>query len=123
VIQPVRPDPTLGAFTRVMMELAAWTLAPWALYESGSPLLALIAGIVLILLPALFSTPGDKKFTPIPVRGGVRLAIELGLGAAAVAGASALFGLTGGACGVVILLLYLGFGWRRIVWLTQTTPP
>jgi hypothetical protein len=123
MIDPTRPDPPIGAVTRVMMELSAWVMVPWAIYRSGQALLAIAAGLGLILLPALFCTPGDKKFTPLPTPGRVRLMIELGLGASSVAAASALFGPVGIAAAGVIVMLYLGFGWPRALWLIRTRHP
>lgn len=64
MLNPSRPDPPLGILTRVIMELGAWVTTPWALYELGRPALAWVVGIGLVLIPAVFSTPGDKKFCP-----------------------------------------------------------
>ena len=120
MIDPTRPDPLLGAAARVLMELSAWIMVPWALYRSGQALLAIVVGLGLILLPALCCTPGDKKFIPLPTPGRVRLMIELGLGVSSVAGASALFGPVGIAAASSILMLYLVFGWPRALWLIRT---
>ncbi|MFJ6981909.1 MULTISPECIES: hypothetical protein [unclassified Streptomyces] len=44
---------------RFATELIAWVATPWALW-SHSVLLAILADVLLIGLPAVFSTPGDR---------------------------------------------------------------
>ena len=51
-------DYTTGGL-RFLAELTAWVSAPWALWRHSIPL-AIGAVVLLIGLPALFSTPGDR---------------------------------------------------------------
>lgn len=44
---------------RFLTELIAWVAVPWALWPH-SPVLAIGAVLLLIGLPAVFSTPGDR---------------------------------------------------------------
>lgn len=44
---------------RFLAELIAWVATPWALW-AYSPVLAIAAVVVLIGLPTVFGTPGDK---------------------------------------------------------------
>ncbi|MCD0482642.1 hypothetical protein [Streptacidiphilus sp. ASG 303] len=80
------PDSRPAALLRVATELTAWTAAPWALARH-SVVLAVLADVLLIGLPALLSTPGDKKSTLVPVPGPVTIVLVLLQLDAAVAGA------------------------------------
>lgn len=68
-----------------MSELVAWIATPWAL-AAHSPVLAGAALLLLIGLPAVFATPGDKKQVVVAVPGKVTiLLVVTQLVAAAVA--------------------------------------
>lgn len=55
-----RPGPNdLRGALRFLTELIAWVATPWALWPH-SPALAVGAVVVLIGLPAIFNTPGDR---------------------------------------------------------------
>ncbi len=80
-----RPDDRIASVLRFAAELVAWVASPWAL-SKYSWLLAVLAVAVLIGLPAVFSTPGDKAQVIIPVPGTVTiLLVLLQLAAAAIA--------------------------------------
>lgn len=69
---------------RFAMELIAWIATPWALARY-SVALSVLSVLVLIGLPTVFSTPGDKKQTLVAVPGWVTIAlVVLQLGAAVV---------------------------------------
>ena len=53
---------------RFLTEIVAWVAAPWALW-GWSPWAAVGAVVVLIALPTLFSTPGDKANVVVAVPG------------------------------------------------------
>ncbi|WP_035849399.1 hypothetical protein [Kitasatospora azatica] len=83
-----RPSYPLPDVLRVVAELIAWVALPWALGRI-SILLAILAVLLLIGLPAVLATPGDngktKVLVPIPGWGTIGLVLmEL---SAAVAGA------------------------------------
>ncbi|MFS4091170.1 hypothetical protein [Streptomyces sp. AF1A] len=75
----------MASVLRFAVELVAWVATPWAL-ATYSWLLAVLAVVVLIGLPTVFSTPGDKAQVIIPVPGTVTiLLVLLQLAAAAIA--------------------------------------
>jgi hypothetical protein len=57
-------------------EGVAWVATPWALADH-SPVLAGIAVLLLIGLPAVFATPGDKVTVPVPVPGAVTVGLAV----------------------------------------------
>lgn len=73
---------------RFLSELIAWVAAPWALWPH-SPALAIGAVALLIGLPAVFSTPGDRPGggVLVPVPGTVTIFLVLIQLAAATAAA------------------------------------
>ncbi|MDO4026215.1 hypothetical protein QKF57_11050 [Clavibacter michiganensis] len=56
--RPPGHDPLAGGL-RFLAELIAWVATPWALWPHSIPL-AVCAVVLLIGLPAVFSTPGDR---------------------------------------------------------------
>ncbi|WP_198940420.1 hypothetical protein [Micromonospora sp. CB01531] len=79
---PRRPD--LASALRFLIELVAWVATPWAL-APHSAALAVASVLVLIGLPTVLATPGDKKNAIVPVPGVVTIAlVVLQLAAAAV---------------------------------------
>jgi hypothetical protein len=61
---------------RFATELVAWVATPWAL-ASHAWLLPVLSVVVLIGLPTLFSTPGDKANVIIAVPGWATIALVL----------------------------------------------
>lgn len=61
-----RPDDRTASALRFATELIAWVATPWAL-AAHSWLLAALSVLVLIGLPTLFSTPGDKAHVIVAV--------------------------------------------------------
>src|SRR4051794_20288114 len=77
------PDGGLAAALRFLTELVAWVATPWALASHSVPL-AVVAVIVLIGLPTVFATPGDRARPVVAVPGTVTIALVLLQLAAAV---------------------------------------
>ncbi|MFI9830068.1 hypothetical protein ACIHIX_20525 [Streptomyces sp. NPDC051913] len=71
-----RPDDRRASVLRFATELVAWVAAPWAL-APYSWALAVLAVVVLIGLPTVFSTPGDKAQVIVPVPGVVTILLVL----------------------------------------------
>ncbi|GAA3780650.1 hypothetical protein GCM10022403_014050 [Streptomyces coacervatus] len=71
-----RPDDRRASVLRFATELVAWIATPWAL-ASYSWLLAVGSLVVLIGLPTVFSTPGDKANVIVPVPGAVTILLVL----------------------------------------------
>ena len=69
---PNRPD--IASALRFAAELIAWVATPWAL-ANHSPLLAAASVVLLIGLPTVFGTPGDKARVMVPVPGYVTIAL------------------------------------------------
>ena len=81
-----RPDDRRASVLRFATELVAWVATPWALWPHSWPL-AVLAVLVLIGLPTVFSTPGDKAHVIVPVPGPVTVLLVLLQLAAAVVSA------------------------------------
>ncbi|MFC9926812.1 hypothetical protein [Streptomyces sp. NPDC127190] len=71
-----RPDDRAASALRFAAELVAWVATPWAL-AGYSVLLAALSVLVLIGLPTLFSTPGDKANVIIAVPGWATILLVL----------------------------------------------
>lgn len=71
-----KPDDRLPSVFRFLTEIAAWLAFPWALADTSVPL-AVVAGIVLLAIPTVFSTPGDKRHTIVAVPGRITVAIVI----------------------------------------------
>lgn len=69
-----RPD--LPSALRFLTELVAWVATPWAL-APHSVVLAVASVVLLIGLPTVFATPGDKRQVIVPVPGLVTVALVL----------------------------------------------
>ncbi|MEV0998047.1 hypothetical protein [Nonomuraea sp. NPDC050202] len=67
-----RPDDRVASAFRFATELVAWVATPWALASYSVPL-AVLSVIVLIGLPTVFSTPGDKRSVIVAVPGVVTI--------------------------------------------------
>lgn len=81
-------DTVASSVLRFSIEVVAWVAGPWAaaeLADAGWAVLPVL--VVLVGLPALFNTRGDKKTTGIATPGALRLTIEMLLLVVAVAGA------------------------------------
>jgi hypothetical protein len=79
-----RPAEGISPVLRFATELVAWVATPWALADR-SWLLAAFSVVVLIGLPTLFSTPGDKPHVLVAVSGRVTiLLVALQIAAAVV---------------------------------------
>jgi len=78
--------------------------------------------LMLLAIPAVFSTTGDKRQVIVPTPGLIRLVIELGLFAVAVLGASLAWSPYSGVAIAAIAVLALLAGRRRIVWLLEDAP-
>jgi hypothetical protein len=68
------PDSPIATAFRFVTELVAWVATPWALW-SVSPWSAVVAVVLLIGVPAVFTTPGDRPPSQVRVPGTVTIAI------------------------------------------------
>jgi hypothetical protein len=109
---------------RFLMELVAWIAGPWAAADlTGSGWTAIPVLVVLLALPSVFSTPGDKHQVIVATPGPVRLVIELILIAVAVTGAWIAWPAWLAAMTTVAALATLITGLPRTRWLLTDAPP
>ncbi|GAB2824104.1 hypothetical protein GCM10022221_22680 [Actinocorallia aurea] len=73
---PVRPDDRAASVLRFATELVAWVATPWAL-AGYAWWAAVLSVLVLIGLPTVFATPGDKAQVIVPVPGSVTVLLVL----------------------------------------------
>jgi hypothetical protein len=71
-----RPDDRVPSALRFSTELVAWIGVPWALSGHSWPL-AVLSLVVLIGLPSVFTTPGDKAHVLVAVPGWVTILLVL----------------------------------------------
>ncbi len=64
----------IPSILRFSTELIAWIATPWALADT-SVMLAIAAVVLLIGLPTLFATPGDKNQTIVAVPGTITIGL------------------------------------------------
>lgn len=108
---------------RFAMELVAWIAGPWAAAElADSRWIAVPALMVLLALPAVFSTPGDKHQVIVATPGPVRLLIELVLIAVAVGGAWIVWPVWLAIAVTLAGIASLVTGWARMRWLAEGAP-
>ncbi|WP_412544193.1 hypothetical protein R8Z50_17370 [Longispora sp. K20-0274] len=69
-----RPADRVPSVLRFGTELVAWVATPWALVGYSIPL-AVLSVLVLIGLPTVFATPGDKKQVLVAVPGYVTVGL------------------------------------------------
>ncbi|MFF4777336.1 hypothetical protein ACFY05_31220 [Microtetraspora fusca] len=115
------PELRLGPPLRFATELVAWVATPWALW-SHSVVLAIVSVVVLIGLPIVFSTPGDKAHVVIPVPGWATIALVLLQFAAAVASSWAAWHPVAGAVVVVLVAAAVVTEAPRWRWLLTVGP-
>ncbi|MFE2284196.1 hypothetical protein ACFXDJ_08485 [Streptomyces sp. NPDC059443] len=112
-----RPKADLASAFRFATELCAWVAAPWAL--AGWSVTAAVASVVLLIaLPTVFATPGDKAQVMVPVPGAVTIALVLLQLAAAVAASWAVWPLWAAALVTVLAAACLVTErprWRRLL--------
>jgi len=104
---------------RFVVELIAWVGTPWALWPH-SIALAIGAAVLLIGLPALFSTPGDRPGagTLVSVPGFVTIVLVVMQLAAATAAAWVIWPAWAAAAVTVLCLIVLVTEqprWRRLL--------
>ncbi|MGA4541463.1 hypothetical protein ACPA54_15885 [Uniformispora flossi] len=69
-----RPDDRLPSAFRFLTEIAAWVALPWAIADT-SIVLGVFVGLMMVAVPTVFATPGDKRQVLVPVSGKVTIAL------------------------------------------------
>lgn len=109
---------------RFASELCAWVATPWAL-ASWSVVAAVAAVVLLIGLPTVFATPGDKNQVVVPVPGAVTVGLVLLQLIAAVAASWAAWPVWAAVAVTVLATACLWTErsrWRRLLRATAGTP-
>lgn len=114
-------DRPVSAGLRFGVEVVAWIAGPWAAGQVSAWLILPVL-VVLIGLPAVFSTKCDKRQVVVATPGPVRAAIEVFLHAAAVVGAWYAWPAVVAAVATVVVLAALVTGVPRMWWLLRGAP-
>ena len=112
-------DTVLSSGLRFLTEVIAWVAGPWAasLYSNWLivPTIMLVVG-----LPSVFSTPGDKNMVLVPTPGGVRVVIEFLLYAVAAIAPWFVWPPVVAAVAGIIVVATIITGAARTRWLLRT---
>ena len=114
-------DTPVTSGLRFLVEIFAWVSGPWAAVQL-SIWLAVPALVVLVGLPSVFSTRGDKKQVIVPTPGPLRLLLELGLHGVAVAGSWIVWPTWVAAVATLVVIAALLVGFPRSKWLLRGAP-
>ena len=116
-------DTHLSSALRFLVELVTWIAGPWAAADAtGQWWVAIPVAIVLLALPAVFSTLGDKHQVIVATPGAVRLTLELVLWAVAIAGAWVVWPVWAVVFVTVLVAAASVTGLSRARWLLQGAP-
>lgn len=117
-------DTVLSGASRFAIEVVAWVAGPWAAADlTGTWLMTIPALAILVALPGVFSTLGDKKHVVVAVPGPVRLLIEVILSAVAIASAALVWTFVGGIIVAAVVVVMFITGAKRAKWLLSNKPP
>ena len=114
-------DTPLTSGLRFLVEIIAWVSGPWAAAQQ-SIWLAVPVLVVLIGLPSVFSTPGDKRNVIVATPGPLRVLLELALHAVAVAGSWVVWPAWLAVAATLTVIAALAVGIRRTRWLLRGAP-
>jgi hypothetical protein len=114
-------DTPLSSGLRFLVEITAWVAGPWAAAQR-SVLLAVPVFIVLVGVPAVFSTTGDKKQVIVATPGPIRVGIELVLHGVAAAAAWSVWPTWLAVLVTFVVVASLLAGVPRMMWLLRGAP-
>lgn len=114
-------DTPASAGLRFFVEVIAWVAGPWAAAQQ-SLWLIVPALILLVGLPAIFSTPGDKRQIVVATSGPLRVILELGLQAVAIAGPWVIWPVWLAGAVTLVVAVALAAGLPRTLWLLRGAP-
>ena len=114
-------DTPLSAGLRFLVELIAWIAGPWAAGRE-SIWLAIPVLVVLVGLPSVFSTPGDKRQIIVATPGPLRVLLELVLHVVAVAAAWIAWPAWLAVIVTVVVAANVVLGMPRTRWLLRGAP-
>jgi len=114
-------DTPVSVGLRFSVEILAWIAGPWAVTELAFWLWPPTA-LLLIGLPAIFSTRGDKRQVLVPTPGPARALIEFLLHAVAIGGAWMAWPPLVAAPTTLLVAATLVTGFPRLLWLLRGAP-
>jgi len=114
-------DTPLSSGLRFLAEIIAWVSCTWAAVQQ-SVWLAIPVVVILVGLPSVFSTPGDKKQIVVATPGPVRILLEFVLYAVGVACAWVVWPAWLAVVATVIVLAAVAVGIPRTKWLLRGAP-
>ena len=114
-------DTPLSSGLRFLVELIAWVAGPWAVAQQ-SPWLIAPSLVVLVGLPAIFSTPGDKRQIIVATPGLLRALLEFALHAVAVTAPWLVWPTLPALAATAVVVVALATGIPRIRWLIRGAP-
>lgn len=94
---------------------------PWAAAQQSIWLIAPVL-VVLVGLPAIFSTPGDKRQIVVATPGPLRVVLELGLHAVAIAASWVVWPVWLAVAATIVVAAALALGMPRMMWLLRGAP-
>ena len=123
VAGPSSYDTSASAGSRFAIELTAWVAGPWAAADiTGLGWIAVPALVVLVGVPSVFNTPGDKRTDGIATPGPIRIEIEMFLLAVAVASAWIVWPALAGLAVTIVGIAMVITGLPRYRWLAAGAP-
>ena len=114
-------DTPVSSGLRFFVEVIAWVAGPWAAAQQ-SVWLVVPALILLAGLPAIFSTPGDKRQIVVATPGPLRVMLELGLYAVAIAAPWFIWPVWLAGAATFAVAAGLAAGLPRTLWLLRGAP-
>ncbi len=111
-------DTLVSGALRFLVEIIAWVAGPWAVAQISLWLVVPVL-VILVGMPAVFSTVGDKRKVIVPTPGPVRVLIELLLYVVAVGGAWIAWPIVPAIVSTVIVIAALATGIPRTMWLLR----
>ncbi|NQW19688.1 MAG: hypothetical protein HQ477_03030 [Chloroflexi bacterium] len=116
-------DTILSASSRFAIEIIAWIAGPWAAADiSGTWFVTIPVLAVLLALPSVFSTVGDKRHIVVAVPGRVRFFIEVLLALVAIISALLVWTIIGAILVAIVAALMFITSIKRIKWLIANSP-
>ena len=114
-------DTPLSGGLRFLAELIAWTAGAWAA-ATVSIWLAIPALVILVGLPAIFSTPGDKKQVIVATPGPLRVLLEFALHVVAIVCVWAVWPTWLAVASSIVVVAAIVVGLPRTRWLLSGAP-
>ena len=114
-------DTPASSGLRFLSEIIEWVACTWLAWLV-SPFLGILVLVVLIGLPTVFTTPGDKNQTIVATAGPYRLLLELSVHAVGLYCVWKLWPFWAFVVSVIVVVAGLIVGLPRIKWLLQGAP-